>query len=376
MLHCVTEAAGDGAARARRAMGVLRCQRQRKWHTVPACARAAVVLLLVAAACTGGVGAAERSQDSASALNDLLQQILLIDTVESVSAQLSELGVQSIEDLQWATDAELTAMGVKPIQLRKLRHAVAANNAQPLRLPVEKDAEAELQCLRSGRTDCASADVNADERPPTVSQQRTWDATDESELKTLLLSLSSSVAEKLRGGVSVPPAQLAEESTAGVPTPEQAAEDVGSAKHISVRAPGGGGDLAGTLSTERNLSGLYPSIEAALDAARHGSVVPPLSTRRVSRRREQLAFVVVGEAALLVGANRLRAALHLQQDALLVDDSAAAAHYNNIGVTHILLREMVHASAALDRALVAASVPAPLSSPDFLCILATITTIK
>ena len=49
----------------------------------------------------------------------------------------------------------------------------------------------------------------------------------------------------------------------------------------------------------------------------------------------------------------------MEQDALSIDDSAAAAHYNNIGVTHILLHEMVHASAALDRALAAASVRAP-----------------
>ena len=272
-----------------RAMGVtLRCQRQREWCTFPAaCARAAVVLLVAAACCTVAA-APESSQDSAAALNTLLHQALLPGTVESVSAQLSELGVQSIEDLQWATDAELTAMGVKPIQLRKLRHAVqAAHDAQPLLPPAGKDAEAELHCLRSGGTDCASAhlsadiDHNVDELRASVSQQRAWDAEDESDLRTLLLSLSSSVAEKMRGDASASPGQTAGASTAGASMREQAAESVGSAESTSVRAAGGGGDPAGAPPAEGNLSGLYPSIEAALNAARHGSPDPPVSTRGV-----------------------------------------------------------------------------------------------
>eukprot|EP01047_Picozoa_sp_COSAG01_P096936 COSAG01_NODE_27346_length_688_cov_0.779287_1_plen_148_part_10 len=129
--------------------------------------------------------------DAERALDALLHRVLLPGTVESVSAQLRELGVQSIDDLQWVTDTELTAMNVKTIPLRKLRHAAAGKDAPHATVvPTLKDAEDELQCLRSGRTDCIAPELRApvDQIASTgLRQPDTWDEADESELKTLLL---------------------------------------------------------------------------------------------------------------------------------------------------------------------------------------------
>lgn len=333
-----------------------------------------------------GSAPASSVTDNVRALDALLHQVFLPGTVESVSAQLRELGVQSIDDLQWVTDTELTAMGVKTIPLRKLRHAAAGNDApRAMVAPTLKDAEEELQCLRSGKTDCTApesrgpVDQIAKESLPSTGlrQPDTWNEADENELKTLLLSLSSSVAEKVRGDAVVDQTPVLSPKAAELRLHEQRAKILDSNKHAPEESDGSVDqpahqatasvsvvDLVGDpqrtatstpAPTRGSLLGLYPSVEAALDAARHGSTIAPSPARHVSSRRERLSFVAVGEASVLVQAGRLRAALQLQQDALLIDDSAAAAHYNNIGVTHARLREMVHASEALDRALVAAS---------------------
>jgi hypothetical protein len=329
------------------------------------------------------------SSATEAALDALLVQVLLPGTVETVSAQLRELGVQSIDDLKWATDAELTAMGVKPVPLRKLRHAAAGNDApQATAVPTVKDPEQELQCLRSGRTDCTvqepesrgPVDQIAKESPPSAGlwQPNTWDEADESELKTLLLTLSSSVAEKVRRDAIIDQVPVLSPNAAKAHLHGQGPKVLDRIEHatwsdVSVDQPtaqatasDGPVDLVDvpqpTSTPAPTRDGLYPSVEAALDAARHGSTVAPLPARNMNSRRERLSFIAVSEASVLVEAGRLRAALQLQQDALLIDDSAAAAHYNNIGVTHARLREMVHASEALDRALAAASVGAKVWS--------------
>lgn len=314
--------------------------------------------------------------DCARALDVLLRDVLHPGTVENVSEQLSDLGVLCVGDLQWATDAELTAMGVKAIPLRKLRHAAAAHSDNGRLGPTVIDPEAELQCLRSGREDCAVQKPSASNVPAEFDAKESsssdsrmmWDDSIESDLKQLLMSLSSSVAEKLQGdaftelGTTTPPIHANGHDVEVPDRIEQPSDgldgDVWTTAAGKKSNHADGNPQVNTTIGSTNISltnGLYPGIEAALEAARHGSTAAPLPTRLVNGRRERLAFATVSEASVLMEAGRLRAALQLQRDALLIDDSAAAAHYNNIGVTHARLHEMKHAAEALERALVAAA---------------------
>jgi tetratricopeptide (TPR) repeat protein len=384
---------------------------------------------------------AAATAEGGAALAELLQKVLLPGTAEHVSEKLAELGVHSIGDLQWATDDELMAIeGVKAVQLRKLRHVTAApasDEQRPEAVPTvtTHDAEAELLCLRSGKTDCATQEAQSlPQEPvervagpspaPAPRQDERWDDADESDLKSLLVSLSMSV-EQVRGDTGAepsaeaplppippssppltpPPSPLPPSPPALVrpPTPtllvehdvttgkaidcaavERAhhlsQEDVAETKTVSfpmnyVHSPGAPPDepidetkqcsLDGSDGIEAALppaattvdrSVLHDSIDAAMKAARYGSTeVPPSNQIVTTSRRERLAFAAVREASVLSQNGRYRAALYLQQDALLIDDSAAAAHYNNIGVTHAKLNEMVHAADAFERALDAAA---------------------
>ena len=346
---------------------------------------------------------ATASADAASHASDGAQQQLAALMAEvlpgaDVRGQLAELGVLCVSDLWWTTDAELEAMGAKPIQRRKLRHAAeraapakaadghassaspaaaSAGDVPPAQDPTPSETEAEVLCLRSGQDNCAASELlellrGADQPEPEQAmhrkRQEDWAAAHESDLKSLLASLSLSVAEQLD---ATPPEAGLEEAPPPPPPPvpsvttpkDENADETGDYDPLSVPDP-----IAAAAATTAAAAvlqvdggsatpGLFATVEQALHAARHGSSsAPPAPPMELaSAQRQRLAFAVVGEASALVAAGRLRAALQLQQDALLLDSSAAAAHHNNIGVTHARLNEMVHAAESLDNALVAAA---------------------
>ncbi|MDA8639387.1 hypothetical protein N9L31_00290 [bacterium] len=148
----------------------------------------------------------------AQSLASLVRRIVMHQrNADLVVYELMKLGVRCIEDLRWATDTELAASVLTTIQARKLRHAADALFGSLAHEPVGvviDDTEAELLRLRSGslKAACehAAVNTNAAQHPagfPVVGSQTlesqhqySWDDKDETQLKSLLVSISSRLA--------------------------------------------------------------------------------------------------------------------------------------------------------------------------------------